>query len=49
MQESSLYMAAMANTSGILVADVAGLFIQGCIFKRHGLPGAAFRCGAGTG
>jgi len=48
-KESSLYMAAMANTSGILVADVAGLFIQGCIFKRHGLPGAAFRCGAGTG
>lgn len=45
-QEFSLYTASMADTAGIMLADIAGVIVQGCLFRYNGLPGADFTCGA---
>lgn len=46
MREFSLAAACVADSLGIAAADVAGILIQGCLFRWNGLTGAAFACGA---
>jgi len=43
-REFSLAAASVADSAGVAVADVAGIIIQGCLFKVHGLQGADFAC-----
>ena len=45
-REFSLYTASLADTLGIMLADAAGVVIQGCLFRYNGLPGADYSCGA---
>lgn len=43
-REFSLGAASVADSAGIAVADVAAIFVQGCLFKVNGLKGADFKC-----
>ena len=43
-REFSLGAASVADSAGIAVADIAAIFIQGCLFKANGLPGADYAC-----
>eukprot|EP01084_Bolivina_argentea_P258221 435231_1 len=36
----------VSDTFGIVMADIAGLFIQGCMYRHHSIPGGEFNCGA---
>ena len=40
-REFSLGAASVADSAGIAVADIAAIFIQGCLFKANGLVGVA--------
>ena len=42
--EFSLAAASLADTSGIIVADITGLFLQCFIYKYHDIPGASLSC-----
>ena len=44
LREFSLAAASVADSAGIAAADVAGILIQGCLFKANGLRGAEFAC-----
>lgn len=46
LREFSLAAASVADSAGIALADVAGILIQGCLFRRQHLQGAAFHCGS---
>lgn len=46
-REFSLGAASLADSVGVALADVAGILIQGCLFRANGLSGADFACGAG--
>jgi battenin len=48
-RELSLGAASVADSIGIALADVTGVFLQGCLFRINGVPGAAFKCGAPPG
>jgi hypothetical protein len=43
-REFSLAAASVADSAGIALADVAGVLIQGCLYKANGLTGADFKC-----
>lgn len=43
-REFSLAAASLADSAGIAMADVAGILIQGCLFKANGISGADFAC-----
>lgn len=43
-REFSLAAASLADSAGIALADVAGILIQGCLFKANGIAGADFAC-----
>ena len=43
-REFSLGAASVADSAGIALADVAAIFVQGCLFKLNGLDGADFKC-----
>lgn len=43
-RELALTVTSLANTSGILISNVGGLFIQACLFKVHDIPGAKVAC-----
>lgn len=43
-REFSLGAASVADSLGIAFADIAGIFIQGCLFKANKLSGADFSC-----
>lgn len=43
-KEFSLAAASVADSIGIAIADVAGILLQGCLFKVNGLKGADFTC-----
>lgn len=43
-REFSLGAASVADSAGIAVADVAAIFVQGCLFRVNGLDGADFKC-----
>ncbi|KAL4429218.1 hypothetical protein ABPG77_010197 [Micractinium sp. CCAP 211/92] len=45
-REFSLGAASLADSLGVALADVAGILIQGCLFRANGLSGADFACGA---
>lgn len=45
----ALAMASVSDTTGIMLSDVAGLILQGCIYRANGIPGATFTCGAPRG
>ncbi|GMH32514.1 hypothetical protein BSKO_00348 [Bryopsis sp. KO-2023] len=42
--EFSLTAASLADSFGITLADLAGIFIQGCLYKTNGLSGAVYKC-----
>ncbi|KAL7519812.1 hypothetical protein ACHAWX_004565 [Stephanocyclus meneghinianus] len=44
LREFAIASAGVADSLGILVADVASLFIQSCIYDRNGIEGAAVKC-----
>lgn len=46
MQEFALAATSVGESVGTLIADVSGVLIQGCMFRKNGLPGADFKCGA---
>ena len=43
-REFSMAAASVADSVGVALADVAGVFIQGCLFKANGLVGADYSC-----
>lgn len=43
-REFSLGAASVADSAGIAVADVASIFIQGCLFKANAIKGADYSC-----
>jgi len=44
IRELALASAAVADSLGIIVADIASLFIQSCIYDRNNIEGAAVEC-----
>jgi CLN3 protein len=46
LQEFALAATSVGESIGTLVADISGVFIQGCMFRVNGLAGADFACGA---
>lgn len=45
-REFSLGAATVADSLGIVCADVAGVLLQGCLFRANAIHGADFACGA---
>ena len=45
--EFCLASTSVAEGFGILAADVAGLFLQSCLYQKNGIPGALVRCPGG--
>jgi battenin len=43
-KELALATASVADSFGIMMADVAGLFIQACLYEKHGIEGAKVQC-----
>lgn len=43
-KEFSLTAASVSDSIGVAAADVAGIILQGCLFKVNGLEGADFKC-----
>lgn len=43
-REFSMAAASVADSLGIACADVAGVLIQGCLFKVNRIPGADYAC-----
>lgn len=39
--ELALSIASVGDTVGVMLADCAGLVLQGCLYSIHGIPGAA--------
>ena len=46
--EFSLAASSLAEDVGIMIADILGLFIQSCLYRANGLPGALVSCPLGT-
>mmetsp|Transcript_20919 Transcript_20919/g.31928 ORF Transcript_20919/g.31928 Transcript_20919/m.31928 type:complete len:538 (+) Transcript_20919:127-1740(+) len=44
LREFALSSASVADSVGILVADISSLFIQSCIYQRNGIDGAVVNC-----
>ncbi|KAL7490394.1 hypothetical protein ACHAWT_000434 [Skeletonema menzelii] len=44
LREFALSSASLADSVGILVADISSLFIQSCIYQRNGIDGAVVSC-----
>lgn len=43
-REFSLAAASLGDSLGIAFADIAGILIQGCLYKANKTPGATFSC-----
>lgn len=43
-REFALSTASVADSLGILIADLSGLFIQSCLYTHHGIKGAVVNC-----
>jgi len=43
-REAALSIVTTADTCGILVADVFGLYVQSCIYEKNGIAGALVEC-----
>ena len=44
LREFAISSASVADSLGILVADICSLFIQSCIYQRNGIDGAVVSC-----
>ena len=44
LREIALSTSSLADSCGILLADVSGLFIQACIYQHHEIDGALVKC-----
>lgn len=44
LREMALSSSSVADSFGILLADISGLFIQACIYDHHGVEGAVVTC-----
>ena len=44
LKEFAVASVGVADTLGILVADVLSLFLQSCIYDKHGIEGAVVDC-----
>ena len=44
VREFALATVSVADTIGIVVADISGLFIQSCLYKKNGIEGAVVQC-----
>lgn len=44
VREFALATVSVADTIGIVVADISGIFIQSCLYKRNGIEGAVVQC-----
>jgi hypothetical protein len=42
--EFALSSASVADSFGILVADISGLYIQSCLYDVNGIQGAVVSC-----
>ncbi|GMH67532.1 hypothetical protein TrLO_g1657 [Triparma laevis f. longispina] len=42
--ELALSTASVADSCGIMLSDVVGLFLQACVYKKFGIDGAAVSC-----
>ena len=43
-REFALSSASVADSLGIAVADIMGLFLQSCLYKANGIGGAIVSC-----
>ena len=43
--ELALATASVADSMGIMLSDVTGLFLQACIYEKYGITGASVQCG----
>ncbi|KAL3151769.1 hypothetical protein ABBQ38_012743 [Trebouxia sp. C0009 RCD-2024] len=43
-REFSLAAASLGDSLGIAFADIAGILIQGCLYRANRIPGASFSC-----
>jgi len=44
LREIALSTSSLADSCGILLADVSGLFIQACIYQHHEIDGSLVKC-----
>ena len=44
LREFALSTTSAADSFGVLIADLSGLFIQSCLYKVHGIDGAVVNC-----
>jgi len=44
MREFALATVSVADTFGIVVADISGLFLQSCLYQRNAIEGAVVQC-----
>ena len=42
--ELALATASVADSCGIMMSDVTGLFLQACLYEHHGIEGAKVKC-----
>ena len=40
----ALAATSVGDSFGIACADIVSILIQGCLYRVHGIPGAAFKC-----
>jgi battenin len=45
--ELALTAASIGDSLGVIAADVAGLYIQACLWKHNGIPGSKVSCPSG--
>ena len=44
LKEFAIVSVGVADSLGVLVADVLSLFLQSCIYTKHGIEGAVVDC-----
>jgi len=44
LREFALSAASVADSFGIVAADISGLFIQSCLYAKNGIEGAVVKC-----
>ena len=44
VREMALATASVADSFGILLADISGLFIQSCLYRSNGIDGSVVSC-----
>ena len=47
IREFALSTVSVADTFGVICADVVGLFIQSCLYQKNALDGAVVQCPLG--